>query len=326
MWISPSFLTFYRSLLLRIILLLSSPSLLLAWLALELNTLAFIPLILQFKTPSKSEARIKYFLTQRLASILFLIFIPLFFFKQYYIIFILLLTSLALKTASAPFHSWIPSVSKTLNWDCLFTLLTIQKINPLIILLSFSHLTLIILTLSIFSLIIGSLFGLTQTHLTTLLAYSSINHIGWILISTRRASLLIIYFLVYCLTLLPLTLSFNSFNIKSLNQITHFNLPPFKKLYLSFILLSLGGLPPFLGFLPKWLVLQYSLQVGLILLTIFIILIRLVTLFFYLRISFRAIILNSLTWYKIYPSTPTSFVSNLFLFSSLSGLCLAFLN
>lgn len=59
-----------------------------------------------------------------------------------------------------------------------------------------------------------------------------------------------------------------------------------------FNLLSLGGLPPFLGFLPKWLVIQsISINRQLFLLTV-ITIITLITLYFYLRLCYSAFILN----------------------------------
>ena len=61
---------------------------------------------------------------------------------------------------------------------------------------------------------------------------------------------------------------------------------------LFFNLLSLGGLPPFLGFLPKWLVIQYTTINIQLFILIIIIIITLITLYFYLRVSYSAFILN----------------------------------
>merc|ERR1711928_333952 len=69
---SPSSLLFTRTVALRIILVASSPSLLISWIGLELNTLTFIPLILILTGQQESRAAVTYFLKQTLASVVFL--------------------------------------------------------------------------------------------------------------------------------------------------------------------------------------------------------------------------------------------------------------
>lgn len=63
-------------------------------------------------------------------------------------------------------------------------------------------------------------------------------------------------------------------------------------------ILSLGGLPPFIGFIPKWLVIQSLIFIKINILNLFIISIRLITLFYYLKIRFSSLILNysELNW------------------------------
>jgi NADH-ubiquinone oxidoreductase chain 2 len=58
------------------------------------------------------------------------------------------------------------------------------------------------------------------------------------------------------------------------------------------LLISLGGLPPFLGFIPKWLVLTNLISNNLFLLRIILVISSLITLFFYLRIIFPAMLMN----------------------------------
>ena len=86
---------------------------------------------------------------------------------------------------------------------------------------------------------------------------------------------------------------FNIFKISHINQLfSIFFHSKILKFFLFFNLLSLGGLPPFLGFFPKWIVIQ-SLTINnqLFLLT-FIVLITLIVLYFYIRLCYRAFILN----------------------------------
>ncbi len=142
--------------------------------------------------------------------------------------------------------------------------------------------------------LIGALGGLNQTSLRKLIAYSSINHLGWILAAIYNSNILwITYFIFYTFLTFSIIFIFNMFKTSHINQLfSMFFHSKVIKFFLFFNLLSLGGLPPFLGFFPKWIVIQ-SLTINnqLFLLT-FIVLITLITLYFYIRLCYRAFILN----------------------------------
>lgn len=247
-----------------------------------------------------------------------------------YFIEIIIFSSLLLKRGSAPFHFWFPNVIEGLSWTNALILITWQKIAPLI-LISYIIFKPLIITSIILSRLIGALGGLNQTSLRKLIAYSSINHLGWILAAIYNRNLLwITYFLFYSFLSFAIIFIFNIFKTSHINQLfSLFFHSKVIKFFLFFNLLSLGGLPPFLGFFPKWIVIQ-SLTINnqLFLLT-FIVLITLITLYFYIRLSYRAFILNYYenNWlnYSIFKSSymkifiTFSFISifGLFLISSL---------
>jgi NADH-ubiquinone oxidoreductase chain 2 len=143
------------------------------------------------------------------------------------------------------------------------------------------------------SLIIGGLAGLTQTRVRSILTFSSINHVGW-LMTALRFSLRVgaYYFLIYLTTLLCSILIFHIFNVSHINQLPLLSFKPSNQMLLFFALLSLGGLPPFLGFLPKWIILQLTVSYSLLLVGGVIISISLVVLFFYLRLIFSAFMIG----------------------------------
>lgn len=268
-----------------------------AWIGLEINLLAFIPLIRDNKLIS-TEASLKYFLTQALASSVFLFAVILFLLNSRktnsnYFIEIMIFSSLLLKRGSAPFHFWFPNVIEGLSWTNALILITWQKIAPLI-LISYIIFKPLIITRIILSRLIGALGGLNQTSLRKLMAYSSINHLGWILAAIYNSNLLwLTYFIFYSFLTFAIIFIFNIFKTSHVNQLfSLFFHSKIIKFFLFFNLLSLGGLPPFLGFFPKWIVIQ-SLTINnqLFLLT-FIVLITLITLYFYIRLSYRAFILN----------------------------------
>nr|QBF00376.1 NADH dehydrogenase subunit 2 [Stegana sp. 3007 JL-2019] len=279
----------------------SSNSWLSAWMGLEINLLSFIPLMSDNNNNLLCvEASLKYFLIQALASTVLLFSIILMMLKNninyeintFYLM-SMILSSLLLKSGATPFHFWFPSIMENLSWMNCLLLMTWQKIAPLMLISHVNMKFLLMLSITL-SVLIGSLGGLNQSSLRKLMAFSSINHLGWMLMALNTTeSIWFIYFLIYTFLSFTLTFMFNNFKIFHLNQMF---LLFFNSKILKFILfmnfLSLGGLPPFLGFLPKWLLIQQlSLDNQYFMLTI-LMMSTLITLFFYLRICYTAFMLN----------------------------------
>nr|YP_010127598.1 NADH dehydrogenase subunit 2 [Platycheirus albimanus]QPP19854.1 NADH dehydrogenase subunit 2 [Platycheirus albimanus]UXF58164.1 NADH dehydrogenase subunit 2 [Platycheirus albimanus] len=271
-----------------------------AWMGLEINLLSFIPLMSDNNLMS-NEASLKYFLTQALASSILLFSTILFMYQNNFMMQInetnyvnmMILSTLLMKSGTAPFHFWFPNVMEGLNWMNSLILMTWQKIGPLM-LISYLLIKFMLFWCILLSVIIGSLGGLNQTSLRKLMTFSSINHLGWMLMSMySNEALWITYFMFYTFMSFNLIFLFNMFKMFHINQL--FSLFMFNKtfkfsLFLNF--LSLGGLPPFLGFIPKWLTIQYlTFNNQLFMLTIMIIM-TLLTLFFYLRLCYTAFMLN----------------------------------
>nr|QBF00374.1 NADH dehydrogenase subunit 2 [Stegana sp. 2117 JL-2019] len=278
----------------------TSNSWLSAWMGLEINLLSFIPLMSDNNNLMSTEASLKYFLIQALASSVLLFSVIMMMLKNSMSFEMnslysssIIMSSLLLKSGAAPFHFWFPNIMDNLSWMNCLLLMTWQKIAPLI-LISYLQIELILYFSIIMSVIIGSLGGLNQTSLRKLMAFSSINHLGWMLISLKiNLSIWLIYFLSYTFLSFTLIYLFNNFKIFHFNQMfsLFFNQKPLKFI-LMINFLSLGGLPPFLGFLPKWLLIQYLSFNNQYFLLIILVMTTLITLFFYLRICFSAFLLN----------------------------------
>nr|QBF01209.1 NADH dehydrogenase subunit 2 [Stegana ancistrophylla] len=271
-----------------------------AWMGLEINLLSFIPLMSDNNNLMSTEASLKYFLVQAMASTVLLFAIILMMMKNninYEInlsyITMIILSSLLLKSGAAPFHFWFPNIMEGLSWMNCLLLMTWQKIAPLM-LISHVNIKLLLFMSIILSVMIGSLGGLNQSSMRKLMAFSSINHLGWMLMALNsNETIWLIYFLMYSFLSFTLTFMFNNFKIFHFNQM--FSLF-FKSKILKFILLmnflSLGGLPPFLGFLPKWLVIQQLTMENQYFMLTILMMSTLITLFFYLRICYSAFMLN----------------------------------
>lgn len=261
--------------------------------------MSFIPLIIRTKNLFSSESSLKYFLIQALASAILLFSILSFFFILNYkietfIYFSILISStLLLKIGAAPFHFWLPNVIEGLNWNKNLLLITWQKIAPLIIISYSINLNLLFFIIFI-SIIFGNLGGLNQTSLRKLIAFSSINHLGWIIAGIiNNQNIWFCYLFFYILLRISVIFIFNNFKIFNINQTFKlFNPSPYAKLIIFIPLLSIGGLPPFFGFFPKWLIIENLIKINLFTLLLFILFLSLITLYFYIRISYSALILN----------------------------------
>lgn len=292
--------------------------------------MSFIPLIIRSKNLFSSESSLKYFLTQALASSIFLFSIILLYlfinfkFNLIYYNFILISSTMILKRGTAPFHFWFPRVIEGLRWYSRFLLITWQKIAPLIILsycLRLNLLTVIIFT----SIIFGRLGGINQTSLRKLIAFSSINHLGWIIAGImNNENLWFLYFLFYSFLNFSIIFLFDNFKLFNINQTFKiFNSNKFINISLFILLLSLGGLPPFLGFMPKWLIIELLIKNNIFVVLSFILIITLITLYFYLRISYAALLLNhvNINWnFKINSSVKNFKPIIIINFISLTGL------
>nr|YP_010447334.1 NADH dehydrogenase subunit 2 [Piophila casei]UTN43254.1 NADH dehydrogenase subunit 2 [Piophila casei] len=311
----------------------SSNSWLGAWMGLEINLLSFIPLMSDNNNLMSTEASLKYFLTQALASAVLLFSVILFLMNNNLIsqihssyIQLMIFSSLLMKSGAAPFHFWFPNVMEGLSWMNSLILMTWQKIAPLMLISYIIEQNLLTMAAIIFSVIIGSLGGLNQTSLRKLMAYSSINHLGWMLVAMNTSeSLWLIYFLFYSFLSFNLIFMFSIFSLFHINQLfSLFFSSKILKFSLFMNLLSLGGLPPFLGFMPKWLVIQSLIMSNQLFLMTFLTTMTLITLFFYLRLCFAAFMLNyyennwmtSMQFNKIYMNLylTLSFISTFGLF------------
>jgi len=270
---------------------------------LELNLLSFIPLITSNNTRYSSEAALKYFLVQALGSSLIIFSRSVLIFSSY-LFSIIISSALLLKLGAAPFHFWFPQIIEGILWPQAAILITIQKLAPIFLL---SHLIRsynifsILLFFSAISAITGAVGGINQISLRKIIAFSSINHIAWILAANLvREPLLFLYFAFYCVISSTIVIIFFFQQNFHFNQLFNQNnlITPIK--VITFIsLLSLGGLPPFTGFIPKWILIQELINYKLFLILAILLLSTLVTLYYYLRISISFFNLSTI---KLSPS------------------------
>nr|AFI39198.1 NADH dehydrogenase subunit 2 [Anolis carolinensis] len=300
---------------------------LMAWVGLELNTLAIIPIISTMHHPRSTEAATKYFLTQAAASALILfssmtnawntgswdITQPLTSPSH-----ILLTMALAMKLGLAPLHFWLPEVIQGSAMTTAFIITTWQKIAPMsLIFLTMNNLsTSVFLLMGLLSSLVGGWGGLNQTQTRKIMAYSSIAHLGWMAtISSIMTNILIMNLLIYLIMTTSVFLSLIISKSKTIQDTTStWTLSPTLTIIMLLSLLSLGGLPPLTGFIPKWLIMEELILQNFNLLISMMAASSLLSLYFYLRLTYTtALTLSPNTTqtkfkWRFYPNTSTMFI------------------
>nr|YP_010169220.1 NADH dehydrogenase subunit 2 [Sardinella zunasi]QRZ03093.1 NADH dehydrogenase subunit 2 [Sardinella zunasi] len=272
---------------------------LLAWMGLEINTLAIIPLMARRQHPRAVEATTKYFLTQATAAamILFAATTNAWVCGQWEITHLtsptactIAVTALALKIGLAPAHFWMPEVLQGITLPTGLILSTWQKLAPfaLIVQVAGNAHPYLLTALAICSTLVGGWGGLNQTQLRKVLAYSSIAHLGWmILVAQMAPHMTVLALATYIIMTTAAFLTLYKMNsTKTVTLASAFTKAPTLAALACLILLSLGGLPPLTGFMPKWLILQEVSNQGFSLTATVIALTALLSLYFYLRLTY----------------------------------------
>jgi len=251
----------------------------------------------------------------------------LYWYKSYYIHFSLLILSVGFlfKVSAAPFHFWSPDV-----YDAIPTIVTtfvaiVAKISIFIFFLELVHYTsnslfnfeftwtTSLLVSSLFSLIIGTVVGLTQKRIKRLFAYSTISHVGFILLALSINSIesiqaFIFYLMQYSISnlnafIILISIGYslyyyindsdeykelsdkNNSPIQLISQMKgYFYINPVLALSLSVTIFSFVGIPPLIGFFAKQMVLSAAIDSGYVFLALVAILTSVISAVYYLNI------------------------------------------
>ena len=307
----------------------SAHSLLMLYLGIELLSLALYALI-GFNKHSglSSEAAIKYYVLGAMSSGILLFGISLIYgftgsinyfdiadqirninstSVQYLgIIFglIFITASLCFKFGAAPFHIWVPDIYQGSLISTTILLSTLPKVAVFIVFLKLYFIPFmaleyvwsdILIFIGIASIIIGSIFALTQENIKRLLAYSAISNIGFIILAMALVSndglhASLYYTIVYSFTALAsfgvvTHITSNSHGIEDISDLaglskTH----PYFAILILITMLSSAGIPPLIGFHAKLMVIQALINNSYILLSIIVVLMTVVSAYYYLRV------------------------------------------
>nr|AAS77705.1 NADH dehydrogenase subunit 2 [Sus scrofa] len=282
---------------------------LLIWIGFEMNLLAMIPVLMKNFNPRATEAATKYFLTQATASMMLkmAITINLLYSGQWTITkmfnpvaMTMMTMAQAMKLGLSPFHFWVPEVTQGISLQAGLLLLTWQKLAPLSVLCQISQSINpnLMLTMAMLSILIGGWGGLNQTQLRKIMAYSSIALMGWMTaVLPYNTTMTILNLLIYItMTLAMFMLLIHSSATTTLSLSHTWNKMPVITSLMMVTLLSMGGLPPLSGFMPKWMIIQEMTKNESIIMPTLMAMTALLNLYFYMRLAYS----SSLT---MFPST-----------------------
>uniref|UniRef100_UPI0030FEB68D NADH dehydrogenase subunit 2 n=1 Tax=Amblyomma albolimbatum TaxID=1987572 RepID=UPI0030FEB68D len=217
------------------------------WLMMEMNLLFFIP-FLNKKKMTDSNSMITYFVIQSFSSTIFMMSALMFVFVN--TMKMLIIISMMIKLAIIPFHFWMISISEMLNFDSLFLILSFQKFIPMYILSKFNHPYLKVFAL--ISSIMSSMLALNSKMIKKMLIFSSISHQGWmIMLFLMKSKFWFLYLMVYTFLIFKITKLMKMLKFNSISNFSNSNMNSWNKISLITMMMSLGGMPPFMGFFLK---------------------------------------------------------------------------
>nr|YP_001083074.1 NADH dehydrogenase subunit 2 [Epiperipatus biolleyi]ABF93292.1 NADH dehydrogenase subunit 2 [Epiperipatus biolleyi] len=295
----PYFLMFYLLLIFSLMVQVSMSSWMFVWIGLEMNMLCIIPLLVSgFK--NMNDSAVKYFIVQVFGSVILLIgfFLSTMSLLGYYyydVIGFVFWMSLMLKIGAAPFHFWYLSVLENLSWMNIFLMMTIQKFGLLFIMGYLLSLEVYLVFSIILSVFVGGVGGLNQVMMRSLFIYSSIGHVGWMIVAILLSDdVWIVYYSFYFVMMMMFSILFYKKGVVYINQMYNY----FSKLEKWMILLgmlSLGGFPPFSGFFPKIVILNILMKSGEWLLVLMMLMGMLVGLYYYVRLVYISMMVWTLS-------------------------------
>nr|YP_010249638.1 NADH dehydrogenase subunit 2 [Taeniothrips tigris]QTT60735.1 NADH dehydrogenase subunit 2 [Taeniothrips tigris] len=288
-------LIFMMLLIMSIIMCLSSNSFLGIWMSMEINMFSFISIMSMNQTIKNEKSTMVYFLIQSISSTMILMSILYMHMNMNFLELMkfFLMMSIFTKLGLFPFYSWMIMTIEGMTWNTCFIMLTMQKIIPLVSLMMMTHKKLIMI-FSLTSMMISSMKGLTMFSLRKIMGFSSMNHLSIMLMSLMLSKKLFkLYFLIYSFMTFSLTKIMKNFEMNFLFQ--SMNLYKFNKinnLILITLIMSMAGIPPFLGFMPKMLVIMKMMEMKMIFLTSFILILNTLSTYFYMRMMLTNLMMN----------------------------------
>ena len=311
---------------LGMMLMISSKNLMMMYLAIELQSLSlYVVASIKRNSLESAESGVKYFILGALSSGILLYGFSLVYgftgqtnFDGIYIALsqidklpiglvfglVFILVGLAFKVSAVPFHMWTPDVYEGAPTSITAFFAIVPKLAAIALIFRFClepfnnfyfEWTQVIFFLSLASMFLGAVAAIAQKSIKRLLAYSSIGHVGYVLIALvaasdqgiRSASIYMFIYLIMNISVFAILLSLKKSDkyvekIDELSGLSKTN--PVVSVSLAIIMLSMAGIPPFIGFFGKFYVFIAAIESQQYILAILGVLASVISAFYYLRI------------------------------------------
>nr|YP_010583052.1 NADH dehydrogenase subunit 2 [Eurhadina exclamationis]UGN61498.1 NADH dehydrogenase subunit 2 [Eurhadina exclamationis] len=281
MKMNSSMMLFTTTMLMGILMSISSNNWIMMWCGLEISLISIIPLMVS-KLVASSESTMKYFIMQSVSSTMLMLSMLVMVMSGDYNYNYLMMTALLIKMGVAPFHNWVLTVVEGLDLIMIYMILTINKIAPITLM---SYTTKSLMLIILLTVITGSLLGLNQNSVKKMIGYSSIFNMGFVMSVLKYNWMWIMYMFMYSMLLMMLLMLLHKNKILLMNQMTFIELLT-NKLSMWMVLLSMGGLPPLIGFSIKYMVMLYMISMKMLATMAMMLMTSLIIMFFYLRMTF----------------------------------------
>ena len=311
---------------LGMMLMISSKNLMMMYLAIELQSLSlYVVASIKRNSLESAESGVKYFILGALSSGILLYGFSLVYgftgqtnFDGIYIslsqldklpiglVFglVFILVGLAFKVSAVPFHMWTPDVYEGAPTSITAFFAIVPKLAAIALIFRFClepfnnfyfEWTQVIFFLSLASMFLGAIAAIAQKSLKRLLAYSSIGHVGYVLIALvaasdqgiRSASIYMFIYLIMNISVFAILLSLKKSDkyVEKINELSGLSKTnPAVSASLAIIMLSMAGIPPFIGFFGKFYVFIAAIESQQYILAILGVLASVISAFYYLRI------------------------------------------
>ena len=312
---------------LGMMIMISSHNFLLLYLGLEIQSLSLY-VVSSFRRDNykSTEAGLKYFILGSLSSGLMLFGISLIygstgsinfeiissminyegFFPGIVAGLVFLICGFAFKASAVPFHMWTPDVYEGSPTPVTAFFATVPKLAAVGVLLrvlfdcfgtiveSWQQ---VIIIISVLSMFLGSVAAIGQNNIKRLMAYSSIGHIGFVLMGVasgtdKGISAVLIYMVLYIIMnigvfVFILNMERNGVAVTTINSLNMYNnVSKSQTLFLTILLFSLAGIPPLAGFFGKFFIFNAAINAGLSWLAVMGGIASVIAAFYYLRIVY----------------------------------------
>ena len=312
---------------LGMMIMISSNNFLLLYLGLEIQSLSLY-VVSSFRRDNykSTEAGLKYFILGSLSSGLMLFGISLIygstgsinfeiissminfegFFPGIVAGLVFLICGFAFKASAVPFHMWTPDVYEGSPTPVTAFFATVPKLAAVGVLLRvlfdcFGQIVeswqQVIIIISVLSMFLGSVAAIGQNNIKRLMAYSSIGHIGFVLMGVasgtdKGISAVLIYMVLYIIMnigvfVFILNMERNGVAVTTINSLNMYNdVSKSQTLFLTILLFSLAGIPPLAGFFGKFFIFNAAINAGLSWLAVMGGIASVIAAFYYLRIVY----------------------------------------